>query len=156
MQKPKLSRSTTGHLTNPPLADFAYFASLLCFPHFLSSLFLFCSPSHPFLLCFFLFWSFSTQFFSFHSVHFLIPLLMSFLPFICFITSRIPAVPSFFSLSFPCFFIFHFAFFTHAESLPSLVLACCLYFCSSADFTFARLLHLLLFPCLGFVCGGLR
>ena len=37
MQNPKLLCSTSSHLTNPPVADFACFASLLYFPRFLSS-----------------------------------------------------------------------------------------------------------------------
>ena len=88
---------------------------------------------------------------SFHSFTHFIPSFNRFIP------SGIPAFPSLFLLSVPCFLIFHFAFFTYVRVLTSLFLSCRLYLCSPAAFTSARLLPLLLLACFGsLLCGFVK
>ena len=55
-------------------------------------------------------------------------------------------------LPFSCLPLLAFACFTYDRLIPSLLLACCLDFCSPAASTSTRLLHLLLLACFGQIC----
>ena len=160
MQKPKLSLSTTSHVTNPPLAKFAYFAFLLDFPCFLPLFSWFVLFLGSFLCSFLC--PFPPAFLP-SCIHF-IPSFIRFVPsFIRFIPSSMRFFPSLIpvSLPFPAFlslfsylsrcgiYLCSLAYFTFPLLLPLLLLACCLYFCLPATFTSARLLPLLLIACFG-------